>query len=116
MLSLLAQADYSGADAAAAGAAGLAIFGGFLIFWIIFGLIYLIFFIWWIVLIIDCSKRDFPEKTTWLIVLIVSLLVGFVWLADLLYYFMVVKKYGKINSSSSTPPAPSTPSTPTENK
>lgn len=116
MLALLAQTDYSGADTAA-GAAGLAIFGGLFIFWIILLVIGLVFFIWWIFLMIDCTKREFPEKNTWMILLIVGLVIGLVWLVDILYYFMVVKKYGKINgassSDSSTPPMPPAP---TENK
>jgi len=107
MLTLLAQTT-SGTDAAA-GAAGAAILGGFALFWIIFVLISLVFFIWWIVLLIDLSKRDFPEKNTWLIVMIIGFLVGFVWLADLLYYFMVVKKQGKTGGS-----APATPVAPTQ--
>ena len=112
MLSLLVQTyDYSGDAAAGVAAAGL--FGGLAIFWIIFGLISFVFFIWWIILIIDCVKRDFPEKNTWLIILIVGLIFGFVWLADLLYYFMIVKKYGKIGGGGkSTPPASTPPAAP----
>jgi hypothetical protein len=90
------------ATTAAAGFGALAI--GWVIFWIIFGVISLIFFIWWIVLIIDLTKREFPEKNTWLIIMIVGLVVGLVWLVDLLYYFMVVKKYGKGGGTPVAPP------------
>ncbi len=100
---LLAQTT-TGIEAAGT-AAGAAILGGFVIFWIIFGLVTLVFFIWWIVLLIDLSKRDFPEKSTWMIVLILGFLLGFVWLADLLYYFMVVKKQGKAGGSAPAAPA-----------
>ncbi len=112
MLTLLAQTyDYSGD--AAAGAAGAAFLGGFVILWIIIGLLFLAFFIWWIFLLIDCINRDFPEKSTWLIILIVGLIFSFVWLVDLLYYFMVVKKYGKIGGGGkSTPPVSTPPATP----
>ncbi|HLC38793.1 MAG TPA: hypothetical protein VJJ80_01555 [Patescibacteria group bacterium] len=105
MFSLLAQLTDTSTEAtdAAAAAAGATILGGMLIFWIIAGLIGLLFFIWWIILVIDLSKRDFPEKTTWLIVMILGLLLGFLWLADLLYYFMVVKKYGKVGSAPAAP-------------
>ena len=86
------SSDAAAAAAVATGAGALAI--GWIIFWLIFGAISLIFFIWWIVLIIDLTKRQFPEKNTWLIIMIVGLVIGLVWLVDLLYYFMVVKKQG----------------------
>jgi len=59
---------------------------------IIFSVAYLAFLIWWIILLIDCANRDFPDKNTWLIILILSFVLGFIWLADILYYYMVVKK------------------------
>jgi len=108
MLSLLAQTDTTGTEAAA-GVAAASIFGGLIFVWIVVGLVFLIFFIWWIFLLIDCVKRDFPEKNTWLIVLIVGWLFGFVWLVDLLYYFMVVKKYKSQGGASSTPAPPAAP-------
>jgi len=48
--------------------------------------------IWWIVLLVDLVNRDFEQKTAYIIVMIVGLLLGFVWLVDLIYYFSVVKK------------------------
>jgi hypothetical protein len=98
----------SAATAAAAAKTGLALGAGFLAFIWIYSLICLAFFVWWIILIIDLSKRDFPEKTTWMIILIVGLVIGLVWLVDLLYYFMVVKK----PSNGNKPAAPATPSEP----
>ena len=117
MLALLAQAyDYSGDAAAGVAAAGL--FGGLAIFWIILWLIFavagLIFLIWWIVLIIDLSKRDFPEKNTWMIIMIVGFFLA-IWLVDLLYYFMIVKKHGKAGAgggTQATPPASTPPAAP----
>jgi Kef-type K+ transport system membrane component KefB len=92
VLTLLAQSssDITGAAAASTGLAAFALF--WTIFWIGFGLIYVVFFIWWIFLLMDLLKREWPEKNTWLIIMILGLVLGFVWLADLLYYFMVVKK------------------------
>ena len=62
MLNLLAQVstDIPETDAAAA-ALGLGIFGAFAFIWVIVALVGLAFFIWWIVLLVDCIKRDFPE-------------------------------------------------------
>jgi len=111
MLALLAQTTSS--SDAVAGTAAAGIFGGLIFVWVIVGLVFLAFFIWWIVLLMDCIKRDFPEKNTWLIVLIVGWLFGFVWLVDLLYYFMIVKKYGKANGGGNTTP-PSQPAQPVQ--
>ena len=116
MLTLLAQttSDYSqqlqdlqeaSTAANAAAATAVTVWTGVMIFWLVYGLICLAFFIWWIFLLIDLSKREFPEKTTWIIIMVVLFLVGLVWLADLLYYFMVVKK----SSGASTPQAPAAP-------
>jgi sterol desaturase/sphingolipid hydroxylase (fatty acid hydroxylase superfamily) len=54
-------------------------------------------FIFWLVMLIDCFKREtdeFPKatentKTVWTIVLLVSWLVGLFWFAAILYFFMV---------------------------
>lgn len=95
ILSFLAQSTSD--NSAAAGVALAGIFGGFLIIWVIVGLIALAFLIWWIILLIDCINRDFPDRTTWLVVLIVGFVFGFIWLVDILYYFLVIKKYEKKN-------------------
>ena len=51
----------------------------------------------WIWMILDCAGRTFPnpsDKTTWLLVLVlVGLFTGQGWLAALIYYFMVKRKY-----------------------
>jgi len=86
-----AQADLANASTAAA-VGSTAIFGGLLIFWIIAVIIGLVFFIWWIVLLIDLTKRDFPQKQTYMIIMILGFFLGFVWLVDLIYYFGIVKK------------------------
>ena len=43
--------------------------------------------VFWILMLVDCIKRDFDQKTLWIILLI---LFGF--LAAVLYYFMVKRK------------------------
>ena len=66
----------------------------------IIGIIFLLLFILWIVALVDVAKRDndeFPNatentKTIWLVVLIVTFLVNFWWIAAIVYYFMVMKK------------------------
>ncbi|HLB32509.1 MAG TPA: hypothetical protein VJL27_03065 [Patescibacteria group bacterium] len=89
----LAQAEEDLANASIAISAGSTAFlGGLLIFWIIAVIIGLVFFIWWIVLLIDLTKRDFPQKQTYMIIMILGFFLGFVWLVDLIYYFGIVKK------------------------
>ena len=79
------------AAAGIATGAGL-LFGGMILVWVVLGLVFLAFLIWWIVLLVDLVNRDFEQKTAYLIIMIVGLLLGFVWLVDLIYYFSVVKK------------------------
>lgn len=74
-----------------AAAAGGFLFGGMLIFSLIAGVIALAFLVWWIVLLIDLSSRDFPQKNTWLLLMILGLFLGFHWLICIIYYFSVVK-------------------------
>lgn len=81
------------AAAAAVATSGVAAIGiGVLIFSIIAGLIGLIFLIWWIVLLVDLAKREFPAKTTYLILMILAFFLGFIPIMDLVYYFAVVRK------------------------
>ena len=91
LFGLLAQTDDQVSTAAGVALAG--IFGSFVLIWIIVGILGLIFLIWWVVLLIDCINRDFPDRNTWLIILIIGFLLGFIWLVDILYYFLVIKKY-----------------------
>ena len=100
--------DYSTttSDAVAATtASGLAI--GLIMLWVVAVAIGLAFLIWWIVLIVDLVNRDFPEKSTWMIVMILGFVLGFLWLACILYYFMVVKKNlgSKKSVATTAPPA-----------
>lgn len=74
----------------AAGAAALGI--GMIVVWGLCMLVGLAFFIFWIIMLIDCVKRQFEQRNTWLAVLIVSIFVGLSWLAAILYFFMVKRK------------------------
>lgn len=99
------------AGVAATGIAALAI--GWIIFWAVFALLSLIFFIWWIFMLIDCVKRDFPEKNTYLIVLIVGLFIPFgVVITTLIYYFAIYKKYKA--GGGAAPAAPAAPRAPAQ--
>jgi len=96
----------SDAVAAAAGTGLLAVWGGLMIFWLILVLVSVIFFIWWIVLLIDLTKREWPQKTTYLIIMIIGLFIPFgLLIVDLIYYFGVVKK-GVGSKSGGAPATP----------
>ncbi len=46
----------------------------------------------WVWMLLDALKREWPEKSTWIAILIVSLFAGLHWLSALLYYVMVKQK------------------------
>lgn len=88
--------------ASAALGVGMLIFVGFM------GLIGLAFLIFQIIMIVDCVKRQFEQRTVWLIVLIAGLFFGFGWIASIIYFFMVKRKnLGSVAkpAGGSTPPA-----------
>lgn len=78
--------------------AGLSVFG-FICMGFVF-VIFILLFVLWIIALVDCAKRkneDFPggaenSKTIWLVILIVTWVVGFWWVAGIVYYFLVMKK------------------------
>lgn len=105
------------AQTASDDAAGAAIGMGILVCSGLIGLIFFALFIFWVVMLIDCIKRDeadFPgstgsSKTLWLAILIVGWLIGFYWLAAVIYYFMIKKK-----AKLMPPKAPEAPPPPSE--
>lgn len=81
--------DAAAAVALGTGAAAIGV--GMIIFVAIASLVGLVFLIWWIVLLIDLTKREFPQKSTYMILMILGFVFGFYWLIDLIYYFAIVK-------------------------
>lgn len=45
-----------------------------------------------IVMLLDCLKRDFKDRTLWIVILIAGTLMGFGIIPGLMYYFLVKKK------------------------
>ena len=101
------QKQAEAATAATAGAGVLA--GGLVILWIALAVVGLFFFIWWIILLVDLLNRDFPQRQTYLILMILSFFIsGLMPIMDLVYYFGIVKKNvgtKKGQKPTSTPPA-----------
>jgi hypothetical protein len=87
---------YSYGDEAAI--AGISVFG--IVCGAFFALVGIFLFVVWIITIVDCARRkneEFPDggenaKTIWLVVLLVTWVVGFWWVAAIVYYFIVMKK------------------------
>lgn len=86
-------------------------------FVIILGIIFLIiaglsifFLVFWILMLVDCIRREFPDRDIWLAILIISFFLGLYWLAVIVYYFTVKKKYGEIKKTPSSPTPPTSPS------
>lgn len=91
----------SSTDSAAG--AGLAI--GMIIVFGLIGLVGLALLILWIMMLVDCTKRQFEQRQTWLIVLIAGFFLGFYPIAAIVYYFMVKRK----NLGTMAPKSPATP-------
>jgi len=77
-------------------------------FFVLMSLTMLAFAIFWILMIIDAWKRDWRDRTLWLLVLVFSVFVGLHWLSALLYYFLVKRKDigGRKPAAKVSPPAP----------
>lgn len=80
--------DYNTYDSGAGAALGI----GMLVFIGFMSLIGLAFLIFQIIMLVDCVKRQFEQRTVWLIVLIAGLFFGFGWIASIIYFFMVKRK------------------------
>lgn len=61
------------------------------------------FLVFWVLMLLDCLKREWPEKGAWTAILILSLFMGLHWLSAILYYVLVQQK----NLGTMPPAAPS---------
>ena len=97
LLTTLAITSCSSEEAAiaAGGTAALGLAGVWICFIVVLWLVGIFLFVVWILMLIDCAKRDnsdFPNagestKTMWLLIVILASGVG-----AIIYYFMVRKK------------------------
>ena len=108
--SVLAQSydydyNYELSDAEAGG-----ILAGLGIFFVVFLVIGLLSLVFWIMMLVHAIKNDIPDKNMWIIILVVSLVVGLGLVGALVYYFAVKRKSGSPKSSQppqNQPPAKS---------
>jgi Phospholipase_D-nuclease N-terminal len=80
-------------DSTTAGVAGAGIFGFFCLFYIVLLVLVLAAKIFWIIMIIDVARREFPEQNTklvWLLVVIFGSFIG------ALVYNFVGKPQGRL--------------------
>ena len=97
LLTTLAITSCSSEEAAiaAGGTAALGLAGTMICLWVVFFLVGIFLFVVWIIMLVDCAKRDnseFPNasestKTMWLLIIILASGVG-----SIIYYFLVRKK------------------------
>lgn len=88
-------------DSGAGAAIVLGVTGVALVIWITVVVIALAIFIFWLIMLLDCIKRQFPgnEKTTWILVLAITFIFGFGWIGALIYLFAGRQK-GKLPEQS----------------
>ena len=71
------------------------IFAGLGIFILVVIVVGAVFFIFWLLMFIDCLKREFKDKTLWIVILLGSWVMGIGWIAAIVYYFVVKRSLDK---------------------
>ena len=87
-----------------------------LVLFIIFAVISLIFFVFCVIQLVHVIKHeDIKDRTMWIVLLIASFIVGFMWLIVPVYYFAVMRNYNKNKTVQATAQAPEVVTNPPEN-
>lgn len=69
-------------------AQGILVFGGMLVGMVVLlVLLSILGFAFWLWMLIDCLKRDFKDKVVWVVMLLLTSILG-----ALLYFFLVKRK------------------------
>ncbi len=84
------------------------LFGVMAFFMLIGAALFVGLLVLWVLMLVDCVRREWPEKTAWTAILVLSFFMGLHWLSAILYYFLVKKK----NPGTMPPPAPAQPPAP----
>lgn len=67
-------------------------FGVMALFMLFVAIVFFGLLVFWILMLVDCLKREWPEKTAWSAILVISIFIGLHWLSAILYYFLVKQK------------------------
>lgn len=88
--------DHTQAEATAT-AAGIGIF--LMLMFLFFALLFIVSFVFWIIMLIHASQNDIPDKNMWVVILVVSLIVGLPMVGSIVYYFVVKKNFPQSKST-----------------
>ncbi len=103
--------DYSTTTTSNAAAGGIV--AGVLVVYGIFLIVALALFVFWIFMLVDCLKRtnwkQESDKTLWIVILVVGLVIGLGGIAAIVYYFAVKRPLDKGGSTPAQPTQPAQP-------
>jgi type VI protein secretion system component VasK len=87
-----------------------------LVLFIFFAVITLTLFVFWVIQLIHVIKHeDIKDRTMWIVLLVASFIVGFMWLIVPVYYFAVMRNYNKNKTVQPNVQAPEVVASPPEN-
>ncbi len=84
-------------------------FGVMMLFMLGGAALFIALLVLWVLMLVDCLQREWPEKTDWTAILIISFFIGLHWLSAILYYYLVKKKNPGTMPSSAQPPGTQPP-------
>ncbi len=87
-----------------------------LVLFIFFAVITLTLFVFWVIQLVHVIKHeDIKDRTMWIVLLVASFIVGFMWLIVPVYYFAVMRNYNKNKTVQPNVQAPEVLASPPEN-
>ncbi|MBP7821053.1 hypothetical protein KA043_03030, partial [Candidatus Saccharibacteria bacterium] len=87
-----------------------------LVLFIFFAVITLTLFVFWVIQLVHVIKHeDIKDRTMWIVLLVASFIVGFMWLIVPVYYFAVMRNYNKNKTVQPNTQAPEVIANPPEN-
>jgi NADH:ubiquinone oxidoreductase subunit 5 (subunit L)/multisubunit Na+/H+ antiporter MnhA subunit len=73
-------------------------------------------FIFWLVMLIHAIQHHSPDRTLWIVILLVSFITGFSLVGALVYYFAEKKKAEALSAPGGQPTTSSPPATQSDNQ
>ena len=62
----------------------------FLIIWVLIAAVAIVLSVFWIMMLIDCAKREFKDKVVWILIILFAGFIG-----AILYYYIIKKSKEK---------------------